>query len=434
MAKRENRRGCLFIFILLLLGTYTAAANTGDRIVFVGADDNIYLLDPVSREVSPVTRDAVSSRSGATVYRYPTWSRSGELAFVRYESLPDGRQRAAIGRYREGEPLRIADRLGGVSPFYLYYSPDGGYLSALGNRSEQEGLGFILLRESNRDARLAATGQPFYWTWIKGTDRLLVHSGGITPKDEIFFLSARRATTNPVPVIPGFFQAPAVSYDSELAAVAVRDGNGSRLVIANRDMNTLLQLPLHSGMYAFDWSPTSNKLAFVEGQFTPLGFQVGTLKIVTADTPNNLAVAETGIEIAGPFFWSPNGRYIAVFQPRISDSPSGRILAMAIIIYDVRNAAQKEIVRYIPEPLFISQVAPFFDQYQRSATIWSPDSTRIVISAATAAGNPGIFILGIGEESEIPIDVPEGSRPVVFRRVRQDEEIVPGTYPFWSWQ
>jgi hypothetical protein len=60
-------------------------------------------------------------------------------------------------------------------------------------------------------------------------------------------------------------------------------------------------------------------------------------------------------------------------------------------------------------------ILPTFDQYHRSATIWSPDSAYLVLSAMTQEGAPGIWV--------VPAS---GQLPPRF--------ITPGILAFWSWR
>ena len=60
------------------------------------------------------------------------------------------------------------------------------------------------------------------------------------------------------------------------------------------------------------------------------------------------------------------------------------------------------------------QVLPFYDQYQRSGTIWSPDSRNLVLSDVDADGNNGIYVVGA-----------DGS---------QYHKIADGDVAFWSWK
>jgi hypothetical protein len=49
------------------------------------------------------------------------------------------------------------------------------------------------------------------------------------------------------------------------------------------------------------------------------------------------------------------------------------------------------IARFPPSKGFFS-VLPFFDQYQRSSTVWSPDSRFIGFTALTDQGASGLFV------------------------------------------
>jgi hypothetical protein len=49
------------------------------------------------------------------------------------------------------------------------------------------------------------------------------------------------------------------------------------------------------------------------------------------------------------------------------------------------------IARFPPSRGFFN-VLPFFDQYQRSSTPWSPDSRSIGFTAITNQGTSGIFV------------------------------------------
>lgn len=420
------------VVLLFLFVNVAAQADDGDRIVFVGTDNNIYLLDPYTYVVSDITSDAGQS----VMYRYPAWSATGELAFVRYETLSGGRQMAALGRRRDGGTVRYTEDLDGVVPFYLYYSPDGRYLSALGSMTDRNSLGLLLLPTDNGAARRVMTGQPFYWAWARDGNRFLVHSGGMTPLDGVSLYSTTEDRVESFPLQPGIFQAPAINSNGEVAAIAVSSaGGGSRIVLSNRDQSVRYSTPPVDAMHAFDWSPKEDVLAVLSGRPSPIGSLSGRLWLLDARDPERTIARDTGIMDAGPFFWSPDGTKIAVFRPSIGRSGDGVVVAAAISIHDLETGISREIHTMIPDIQFLTQVAPFFDQYQRSSTIWSPDSSRIVISAMAENGGPGIFILDVDASYQTP-DVPDGQQRVLFvpgLRVKHLEPLAEGTYPFWSW-
>ena len=61
----------------------------------------------------------------------------------------------------------------------------------------------------------------------------------------------------------------------------------------------------------------------------------------------------------------------------------------------------------------VRNVLPFFDQYQRSGTMWSPNSRYLTFSATTSRGFPGVFVAAASGR---------------FR----PEFVGPGDLPFWS--
>jgi hypothetical protein len=83
-------------------------------------------------------------------------------------------------------------------------------------------------------------------------------------------------------------------------------------------------------------------------------------------------------------------------------------------ILDARSGAVRDIASFTPSERFL-QLLPYFDQYHHSATIWSPDSQNLVISAYGPEGLPGIFV--------VPAS---GNLDPRF--------IVDGQVGFWSWE
>ena len=420
-------------FLTALTSLVAGQPNQAGQIVYIGIDSNIYLLDPDTMVSTQLTDDARATNERSISYQYPTWSRTGELAFVRYDASSDGRQNVSIGRYRPGSRVSYTDHLDGVVPFYLYFSPGGRYLSMLGNQASAGTLGLLLLPRNESAGRVVASGQPFYWDWLPGDDEFVVHSGGSTRSDEISVRSVREDSIEETGVRPGVFQAPAVGPKGRLVALARNRDGETELIVSNRDASLYHSFPSYPGVQAFDWSPTKEILAVVEGRNSPMGGLIGNLKLLDLGDPENPIVTNTGIENSGPFFWSPDGRWIAVFRPNVLRGDSGPVLVMRVDIYDVERNTNRRIASYVPDIQFLAQVAPFYDQYQRSATIWSPDSSRIVITATTPDRLPGIFVLDIDERVEDQLDLPAGSMPVVYRPVRHNGEYVAGRYPFWSW-
>ena len=91
------------------------------------------------------------------------------------------------------------------------------------------------------------------------------------------------------------------------------------------------------------------------------------------------------------------------------------LLLLNLTVMNVLNGRRVYIGSFRPTTSFLRDVIPFFDQYQRSATIWSPDSRYLVINMVTGDEKPGVFVLSVSDKPE-------------------SHFIEYGTMPFWSWK
>jgi hypothetical protein len=73
--------------------------------------------------------------------------------------------------------------------------------------------------------------------------------------------------------------------------------------------------------------------------------------------------------------------------------------SLELHVLDVQTGNSQRLIKFTPTEDFLS-ILPFFDQYQRSATVWSPDSNNLVISALDQDGEHGIYAIEISENSE----------------------------------
>ncbi len=85
-----------------------------------------------------------------------------------------------------------------------------------------------------------------------------------------------------------------------------------------------------------------------------------------------------------------------------------------LLIGDPGTGKSWVIARFPPSRGMIS-VIPYFDQYHRSATIWSPDSRFVAFTALGADGAPGLYVAQA-----------DGNIKPRF--------LTQGDYAFWSWK
>ena len=153
----------------------------------------------------------------------------------------------------------------------------------------------------------------------------------------------------------------------------------------------------------------------MSGSPTPFGL-VGALALIELDELTNPKVYETDANEVMAFFWSPRGRKLAYFEPLLTDGPEGgRTLMLALSVLDVRSRESLLLGSFRPLEALLTQEIPYFDQHQRSATIWSPDERYLVVNALGEDKRPGIFV----------VDASSNLEPRLINH---------GQLPFWSWK
>ncbi len=138
-----------------------------------------------------------------------------------------------------------------------------------------------------------------------------------------------------------------------------------------------------------------------------MGSQQGVFSRLVVTDPERPEAVTTVVEdtLLG-FFWSPDGQKIAYFMPDL-DSLEGAArgtsgLGVQAHVYDLASGGNRRLAIFEPTTAFF-QVLPYFDQYHRSSTIWSPDSTHLVLSAVDEEGVPRIVVVEVASGTAQPI-------------------------------
>ncbi len=400
----------------------TGARQTGEgSIAYLGLDGNVYTIVPAGGQPQAITDDAnldASEDSPLALYESPTWSPDGRrLAILKY---------AAVG----GEPvtasLLVVEAGSGVSieafssrehfPFYLSWSPDGQYVTLLSNSRGSSSL-FLHLVDSDGEAdRILHTGQPFYWDWSPDGRRIIVHTGGSRAQNQAAALGvlelANRAGFNAFDLNPSDFQSPAWAPHGEGVILAVEAAGGEQnLVLASAEGKILRNLAEFDGAIAFAWSPRGESLAYsIQDPFASQ-LEAKSLNLVSPFTDEAAEELFRGPVLA--WFWSPDGQKIACFMLVNSMGKGGDRVAqtreqlrMGLFVYDLRLRRSQQLALFRPTESFL-EVVPFFDQYQRSSTFWSPDSRRLVFAAQETSGVEGIYVVA-ADGSQAPVKIAEG--------------------------
>jgi Tol biopolymer transport system component len=397
-------------------------------IVYAGIDGNIYTIDRVGENQTAITDDAsLSFTAGDTgrIYQYPTWAPDGDhLAFIELSGSGQSDLRARLLNVSIGSGETVETFSSDVYlPFYLYWSPDSRNISFLSNGTGEGGLVLHLAAADGSGSHIAGTGQPYYWDWSPEEDEIFIHTGGAAaenPEARLAFMSMDDPfPSQEIDLQPASFQAPAWSPDGETIAMAVETETGEALVLQERLSGKQRTIAEIDGAVAFAWSPDGSQLAYTASP--PAGSDTANkeLYVVQPSRTEEKRLLASGLIVG--FFWSPDGQHLAVLKPALPGQGDNSLIAfqqpsrinLALQVVDVETGKVRQLITFAPSDSFLN-LLPFYDQYQRSMTLWSPDSREMVVAALDDQDEPGIYV----------IDALEGG----------SKRIADGDLAFWSWK
>jgi Tol biopolymer transport system component len=267
-------------------------------------------------------------------------------------------------------------------------------------------------------------GQPYYWSWAPDGKTMLVNVGGpgeTDPNAHLAFLYlSEKIQERRLDLSPHHFRAPAWSPKGEHLLLAAESEAGEGILhLTDQQGVPIRELASYQGQVAFSWSPDGERLAYLATD-TSNPEDSGKLKILALDEAvEAISSPEQGV---AAFFWSPDSRRIAYMlqlePPEDSQSSQGegqqnQAVGLQLNILEIGSGETRTIAAFQPTQQFLA-ILQTFDQFQRSNTIWSPNSEYLVLSAINQEGVPGIWV------------VPASGRlPPRF--------ITPGIIGFWSW-
>lgn len=397
-----------------------------NRIVIIGNDANIYTIDPKGTNKTQLTKDA----DGGTTrgYDFPTWA-------------PDDRRIAFVGvSYTSGNPSSgtlysaATDGTKLVSlynsnqsiPFYLYWSPDAHFVTFLAPKSDgQLALGLAQGDKENSEVELES-GSPLYYAWSPDSQQMVLHVGGAlgdSSQASVALLPlAQKTSKRSISSSPGAFAAPQWSPDGKHLLFSTADSNNRQsIAVSNASGEQPQLLYQYDGRISFTWSPKGDRIAYI---VTDTSMQVpnyGVVHVVDADGKN---AQDISTDPALAFFWSPNGKRLAYLTVQVSTGPSsyrsiglafqaGQQIQMQWKVKDLETGATKVLASFAPTDSFVN-LLPFYDQYARSMTFWSPDSQSLVFAQSDSASAGSIWIASL-----------TGSKPV---------KVGDGVFAAWSWK
>lgn len=397
-------------------------------IAYLGPDGNIYTIDQAGGKLNMVTQDAHGEEGGVRrFYDFPAWSmEDNKLAFVGVDVQENGSAIASIFATDEkAEGAREIYTSDSHVPFFLYWSPNGEWVSFLSSTQGSTAMAMQIAPVGGGESSVVDSGRPYYWAWSPEGTKVMAHAGGSAAVNPD---GARLSLVEMEPVIretgigirPTNFQAPVYSPDGEYVLLAGAIGDQQQLILTDSTGRLQRVLADFEGNIAFDWAPKGDFAAYVTSDANSRA-RVGDLTFLDLRKPNDPKLILTEAKDVMAFFWAPDGKKLAFFVPVVlSEAAEGeeqtaentRFL-LELYIAEPKNGEFRRIAAFQPTPTFLN-IFPFFDQYQRSVTIWSPNSRYLVVSAIASEDVQGLFIVPASGDFE-------------------PRFLTEGRLAFWSW-
>ncbi len=374
-------------------------------IAYVGSDGNVYTVDQGGKNPAQITDDAKLVQGDFHYYEFPMWSPDGKsLAFHGISGTSETDVKGAVYTSdSEGQNLVEAYASDKHVPIFLSWSPDS--TKVLFIATIAGGGGFVLnsVPAVGGDVQVLDVGSPYYWDWLPDSSAVIAHAGGAKSQNDEARLALLMIDDDVIEdalaLKPALFQSPALSPDGSKLLLAVEDDEGKNtLVMTDALGNVQNVVATLDGPVAFAWSPDGKRVAYIAGDRSSQ-VTIGKLNFVElGDEPKTVAADQ---EDVAAFFWAPDGKQVVYFVPVQvtstpepgSDSSAANVqLYLKMYVTEATSGKSKLIATFAPTQDFLRTI-PYFDQYSRSTTIWSPDSQNLVVSAFVPDGTPGIFVV-----------------------------------------
>ena len=396
-----RRFGMLAVAVLLAGACSTSddPASEIDRLVVVDGDE-VVTMDPSGED-----RVTVGADVGGRPFQ-PIWSHDGSSVAYSFSSL-DGDFGIAVADAATGVAESVSAP---TNVFYLQWSPAGDRVATL--RNHEEGgvaLDLVTTGESGVTRDLVDDGDSYYLTWSPNGEDIAVHVGA--SRFELFSDGEFESLDD----APGSFQAPMWVDDSIYGISA--DGERRELTGYERDGEPEA-LAVVSGPTSFHVSPDRRRVA-LQSLGTGGVIEAGVRRI-QADgdpvPPNGVYVVDLDSgeatqvhdDLVTGFWWSPDGERLLLLH-----LPEGSTNEFEWLVWE--DGTVTEGPRFALTGGWVQDFIPFLDQYNRSMTPWSPDSTSIAFPG-TVDDEAGIWVAEVGTDAE-----------------GDPQKVSDGTWVAWSW-
>lgn len=379
------------------------------RLLVLGTDGSVFTLAPDGSD--RITLAAAGPGHAAT---QPTWSPDGRrVAWVEFEvrdGIPLGRVAASRA---DGGDRSFAET--GAPPFFLAWDPTSSRVAYLhGDARAGIALG-IFDGAGGGVAEVIARGQPLYFDWAPDGTALFAHIG----EGYLGHISLG-GDARPLAEAGAVFRAPEWGEDGGLLYAARLPG-GDALVVREAG-GALRELVRFEGLIAFATSPGGRRVAYLVNALAdaPAGAARGpNIALETSAGPvtaaeglavMDLVTGEVTLVTAEPvaaFFWSPSGDRLLYLAAE--ETLRGTLTRW----WTWDDDGTVRLDAFAPSLEFARDYLPFFDQFARVSTPWSPDGSQFVYAGMNQDGEAGIWVQSA-----------DGAIPPIL--------IADGVYAIWS--
>jgi hypothetical protein len=381
MSKRQRRVFLTAMATAMALSACTGGDGAGapgrGRLVILDGDGQVVVVESDGTAAEALTDDAGSGGSANATYFQPVWDPdAGRIAVSRTDA--DGGTEVVVLDVDGGESTAVATV---ARAFYLSWSPDGEQVAYLSNGGAADGISLDVIEGEGTER--VGTGQPFYFSWNDDGSSMVAHVG----LDRLELMAGDSANEFEL-AAPGPFRAPQWT-DAGIVYIRI-EGGTLHLTLAPPDgeRRDLAELP---GGGAFLVSPDGARVAIAAasaGDAVPAvqtqapllpGGQLVVLDVATAEWER-----VTDDPVVG-FWWSPRGETLLVLTFVAGDIP--------MLMWNLWNGdGLRETASFLPEPSFVREMLPFFDQYAQSTSPWAPDGSAFAFPGSID-GEEGIWVV-----------------------------------------
>lgn len=351
----------------------------GDRLVVALGSGEVVVYDDTLDEIQRFNPD------DGVVFKHPTWLDGSTVVFA---ELGDGGGPSAL-RAASVEDGSLVWRVElDTFPFYYLPSPPGTAAATTSLRNNPQGGLIAELIRGDGSVEQISDRSPFYSSWSPDGDALAIHER----QARISVLDDGRLITVAEP--SGAFQAPAWIEGGLVVLRAT--ANGQTLSVWNYDSN-FEDLAFIDGPVRF--AATNDRIAIqsaevVEGESVRAGLRSqtlptipgGRLAVVVIDSGSTFTVSNRLVPM---FEWSRDGGRLLYASYGGSDSPE-----FTWRVWDTDSTT--DLSSFVVQPEWFRDVAPFFDQYVQSVSLWSGSGDRIAYPATVDGTNAVVVEMADG--------------------------------------